>query len=197
MCIEINNAFLSTLVCKVFCQTNKKSCEDQNNHFFARELNFIFTNSFFYWNISNWQKSFGGIGREISVSRTDFLASPQFGLNPDPAANLQTNNDKKTVKNNKMSQSISSELKTVSHPWLCDHEGRKSRNRMLQEGEVSWSWAECLYRRTITRAQLCLLDPYMGLPLTRHSPLAKEMRGEMPSIIQSSKSSCSNTRCHL
>ena len=152
---------------------------------------------FFYWNISNWQKSFGGIGREISVSRTDFLASPQFGFNPDPAANLQTNNDKKTVKNNKMSQSISSELKTVSHPWLCDHEGRKGRNRMLQEGEVSWSWAECLYRRTITRAQLCLLDPYMGLPLTRHSPLAKEMRGEMPSIIQSSKSSCSNTRCHL
>ena len=138
------------------------------------------------------------------MSRTDFLASPQFGFNPDPAANLQTNNDKKTVKNNKMSQSISSELKTVSHPWLCDHEGRKGRNRMLQEGEVSWSWAECLYRRTITRAQLCLLDPYMGLPLTRHSPPGKGDEGgdaiyntilkiimfqhKMPSIIQSSKS---------
>ena len=123
MCIEINNAFLSTLVCKMFCQTNKKSCEDQNNHCFARELNFIFTNSF-YWNISNWQKSFGGIGREIGVSRTDFLASPQFGLNPDPAANLQTNNDKKTVKNNKMSRSLSYELKTVSHDYVIMKEGK-------------------------------------------------------------------------
>ena len=46
ICIEINIAFLSTLVCKMFCQTNKKSCEDQNNHLFACELNFIFTNSF-------------------------------------------------------------------------------------------------------------------------------------------------------
>ena len=123
MCIEINIAFSSTLVCKMFCQTNKKSCEDQNNHLFAREPNFIFT-IFFYWNISNWQKSFGGIGREISVSRTDFLASPQFGLNPDPAANLQTNNDKKTVKNNKMSQSLSYELKTVSHDYVIMKEGK-------------------------------------------------------------------------
>ena len=122
MCIEINIAFSSTLVCKMFCQTNKKSCEDQNNHLFAREPNFIFT-IFFYWNISNWQKSFGGIGREISVSRTDFLASPQFGLNPDPAANLQTNNDKKTVKNNKMSRSISSELQTVSQDYVIMKEG--------------------------------------------------------------------------
>ena len=47
MCIEVNIAFLCTLVCKMFCQTNKKSCEDQNNHLFACELNFIFTNSFF------------------------------------------------------------------------------------------------------------------------------------------------------
>ena len=47
MRIEINIAFLFTLVCKMFCQTNKKSCEDQNNHLFACELNSIFTNSFF------------------------------------------------------------------------------------------------------------------------------------------------------
>ena len=79
---------------------------------------------FFYWNISNWQKSFAGIGREISVSRTDFLASPQFGFNPDPAANLQTNNDKKTVKNNKMSRSLSYELKTVSHDFVIMKEGK-------------------------------------------------------------------------
>ena len=57
------------------------------------------------------------------MSRTDFLASPQFGLNPDPAANLQTNNDKKTVKNNKMSPSISSELQTVSQDYMIMKEG--------------------------------------------------------------------------